>query len=76
MKLKIISTDLRRENTKVINAETGEMLDQVGRVEIVMDANTDERKVVLTFTGIEIDITAPEENLVCMGANGLVRKVD
>jgi hypothetical protein len=73
MKLKITSTDLTRENTRIINADTGELLERVSRVEIVLNENS-RGTVTLVFSEMDIDINASEENLTCREENDLVRK--
>jgi hypothetical protein len=60
MRLRVISSDLTRANTKVFNADTGEMLQGVQSIKIDIDA--DSRPVVtLVMNTIDLDIIIPEE---------------
>ena len=61
MKLKVISKDLSRQNTYVVNAETGEAIDGIGSVVINIDASTNKPTVVLSMVSCELDITIPDE---------------
>lgn len=59
MKLKLISDGFRRENIRLVNAETGELVHGVAKIEFMADAQSDIStmyKIHLYDVDVDLDV--------------------